>query len=165
MLVATIVMGAVALVLLYLGYRRGDGAHIEGIKVTLGMMLEILPLLFFAFLVAGMAQVLIPQELISRLVGSESGWRGIIIGAVAGSLAPGGPYVSLPIAAGLLKAGANVGTAVAFLAGWSLWSIPRVPMEVGILGWKFTVVRLLSTFVFPVLAGFVAQLLFGGIKF
>jgi len=122
--------------------------------------LEIVPLLIFAFIVAGMVQVLIPQELISKWIGGESGFRGIILGSVAGGLAPGGPYVSLPIVAGLIKSGAGIGTLVAFLTGWSIWAIGRLPMEVGILGWKFTLIRLASTFIFPPLAGFIAQLLF-----
>jgi uncharacterized membrane protein YraQ (UPF0718 family) len=91
----------------------------------------------------------------------ESGFRGILLGTVAGAIAPGGPYVSLPIAAGLIKSGAGVGTMVAFLTGWSLWALGRLPMEVGILGWKFTIIRFTSTFIFPPIAGLIAQLFFG----
>jgi uncharacterized membrane protein YraQ (UPF0718 family) len=76
---------------------------------------------------------------------------------VAGGLSPGGPYVSLPIVAGLLKSGASAGTMVAFLTGWSLWAVGRLPMEFGILGWKFTVIRLASTFIFPPIAGVFAN--------
>ena len=53
---------------------------------------------------------------------------------------------------------------VAFLTGWSLWALGRLPMEVGILGWKFTLVRLASTFVFPPLAGLMAQFLSSGVR-
>ena len=83
---------------------------------------------------------------------------------MAGGLAPGGPYVSLPIVAALLKAGAGTGTMVAFLTGWSLWAVARLPMEVGILGWKFTLVRVASTFFFPPIAGWIAMVLFGSAK-
>jgi uncharacterized membrane protein YraQ (UPF0718 family) len=121
-------------------------------------------LLVFALIVAGMVQVLLPQELISKWIGAESGIRGILIGTVAGALAPGGPYVSLPVAAGLLRSGAGVGTMVAFLTGWSLWAVSRLPMEVGILGWKFTLIRLASTFFFPPIAGLIAHLFFAGAK-
>jgi hypothetical protein len=53
---------------------------------------------------------------------------------------------------------------VAFLTGWSLWAFSRLPMEVGILGWRLTIIRMVSTLVFPPLAGIFAQLLFGGTK-
>lgn len=162
MLVPTLIMGAIALVLVVIGYAQGGGQHVAGLRAGWKMTLEILPLLVFAFIVAGMAQVLIPSELMAKWVGQESGLRGILIGTLAGAVAPGGPYVSLPVAAGLLKAGAGVGTMVAFLTGWSLWAVSRLPMEVGVMGWEFTLIRLASTFFFPPIAGLIAQGLFGG---
>lgn len=158
MFVPTIIMGALAVVFLLIGYYKGQGQHIIGMKAGLRMTVQILPLLIFAFIVAGMVQVLVPQELLSKWVGAESGMRGILIGTVAGALAPGGPYVSLPVAAGLLQAGAGVGTMVAFLTGWSLWAFSRLPMEVGIMGWRFTLIRIASTFFFPPIAGLIAQM-------
>lgn len=162
MLIPTIIMAVLAIALLGAGYLKGEGEHIIGIKTGLKMTVEILPLLLFAFVVAGMVQVLLPSELISKWVGTESGFKGILIGTVTGAIAPGGPYVSLPIAAALLKSGAGIGTMVAFLTGWSLWAVSRLPMEIGILGWKFTFIRLTSTFIFPPIAGLIAQVFFAG---
>lgn len=164
MLIPTVVMGALAVALLLTGYFRGQGEHITGLRSAGDMMIQILPLLVFAFAAAGMIQVLIPRELMAKWVGAESGFRGLLVGTIAGGLAPGGPYVSLPVAAGLLRAGASIGTMVAFLTGWSLWAIHRLPMEVGIMGWKFTLIRVASTFFFPPLAGLIAHTLFGGTK-
>jgi len=164
MLIPTIIMAALAAIFLIVGYYKGQGQHLTGIKLAVNMAVQILPLLIFAFVIAGMVQVLLPQELISKWIGAESGLRGIFIGTVAGALVPGGPYVSLPIAAGLLRSGAGVGTMVAFLTGWSLWAVSRLPMEVGILGWKFALIRLASTFVFPPIAGLIAHLFFAGAK-
>ena len=160
MVIPTIIMGTLAIVLLFIGYYKGQGQHVSGMRSALNMTAEILPLLVCAFIVAGMVQVLLPRELIAKWVGVESGMRGIFIGTVAGALSPGGPYLSLPIVAGLLRAGAGVGTMVAFLTGWSLWAVSRLPMEVGILGWKFTLIRIASTFFFPPIAGLIAHLLF-----
>jgi hypothetical protein len=53
---------------------------------------------------------------------------------------------------------------VAFVTAWSLWAVTRLPMEIGILGWKFTAVRLVCTFFFPPIAGLIAQLFFSGFK-
>lgn len=164
MLVPTIVMGILAVVLLTIGYHRGQGEELIGLRAAGTMLLQIVPLLIFAFIVAGMIQVLIPRELLSRWVGESSGMRGILLGSIAGGLAPGGPYVSLPLAAGLVRSGAGVGTMVAFLTGWSIYAIGRLPMEVGILGWKFTLVRIVSTFIFPPLAGIIANFFFGQTK-
>ena len=157
-------MGVIAIVLFIVAYNKGQGEHITGLKSALNMTIQILPLLIFAFIVAGMIQVVLPKELLSKWVGEESGLKGIIMGTIAGGLSPGGPYVSLPIVAGLLRSGASVGTMVAFLTGWSLWAIGRLPMDIGILGWKFTLIRLAVTFFFPPIAGLIAQALFSNVK-
>ncbi len=162
MVIPTIIMAVLAVALFILGYYKGQGQHLAGLKSALYMMVEILPLLLFAFIAAGMIQVLVPQALVSKWVGSESGIRGILLGTVAGGLTPGGPYVSLPLAAGMMHAGASAGTLVAYITSWSVWAVARLPMEVGILGWKFTLIRLASTFFLPPLAGLIAHFLFDG---
>lgn len=164
MLVPTIVMAIFAIVALIIGYSQGNGLYLKGLNSATKMMIEILPLLFFAFILAGMVQVILPHEYIARWIGDESGIRGIFIGTLAGAVTPGGPYVSMPLVAGFLKAGAGIGTMVAYLTAWSLWAVARLPMEVGILGWKFTSVRLACSFFFPPIAGAIAHFFFQGVK-
>jgi uncharacterized membrane protein YraQ (UPF0718 family) len=164
MLIPTIIMALIAIILLVIGAERGGNLHLIGLKSAWQMTYQTLPLLIFAFIIAGMVQILLPQHLLETWVGTESGWRGILIGTVAGGLTPGGPYVSLPVVAALLKSGAGVGTMVAFLTSWSLWAVARLPMEFGILGWKMTLIRLASTFFFPPIAGFIAHFFFSTVN-
>ena len=164
MLIPTIVMGVIAIAFLYIGYQKGGGEHILGLKSAGNILLQVTPLLIFAFIVAGMIQVLIPQEMISKWVGAESGLRGLLIGSALGGLMPGGPMTSLPVAAGLLRVGASIGTMVAFLTGWSLLAFSRLPLEIGLLGWKFALIRLACVFFFPPIAGLIANKLFSGVE-
>ncbi len=164
MLIPTIIMGVLAIALTVITYARGGGEHILGLKSAGNLLLQMLPLLVFAFIVAGILPLLIPQEAISRWVGAESGWRGILIGTVVGGLLPGGPYVTMPMVAGLLRVGAGVGTMVALITGWSLLAFTRLPMEIGIMGWKFTLIRLACTFFFPPIAGLIANRFFSGVS-
>ncbi len=162
MLVSTLIMAVLAVSLLAFGYFKGGGQHITGLQAAWKMMLDILPLLCFAMIVASMVPILLPKELIAKWVGGESGIRGILVGSVAGALTPGGPFVSFPIAASLLRSGASIGAMVAFITGWLIYSLSRLPLEAGILGWKFTLIRVASTFFFPPLAGLIAKALFEG---
>ena len=73
MVIATIVMGVLALVLTVLAYRKGGGQHVAGLKAAMGMTVQILPLLVFAFIMAGMVQVLLPREVMAKWIGTESG--------------------------------------------------------------------------------------------
>jgi len=163
MLIPTVIMGVIAIVLLVIVYQRGGGEHILGLKLAGNLLLQIIPILIFAFIIAGMIQVLVPTEMISRWVGAESGFRGILIGTAIGGFMPGGPYVSLPIAAGLLRAGAGIGTMVALITAWSLLAVARLPIEIGLIGWKFTLIRLACVFFFPPIAGIIANRFFSGV--
>jgi uncharacterized membrane protein YraQ (UPF0718 family) len=164
MLIPTIIMGVIAIALLYIGYQRGGGEHLVGLKSAGNLLLQITPLLILAFIIAGMVQVLVPHEIISRWVGMESGFRGILIGSAIGGILPGGPFVSMPIVAGLLRTGASIGTMVALLTAWSLLAFTRLPIEVGLLDWKFTFIRLTCVFFFPPIAGLIANKLFSNVQ-
>lgn len=160
MLIPTIIMGVIAVALLIYAYSRGGGEHILGLKSAWSILLQVTPLLVFVFIIAGVIQYILPVETVARWVGTESGFRGILIGTAAGGITPGGPMVSMPIAAGLLQSGAGIGTMVAFMTGWSLWAFSRIPLEVGLMGWKFTAIRIACTFFFPIIAGLLANLFF-----
>ncbi|MBU3911527.1 MAG: permease [Candidatus Omnitrophica bacterium] len=157
MLMPTIVMAVLAVVLVLIGYYKGE--HVNGLREAMVMTLQILPLLVLALIIAGMVRVLLPQEAIAKWIGNESGVKGILIGTVAGAFTPGGPYVSMPLVAGLLRSGASMGTLVAYLTGWSLWAFSRLPIEVGIIGWRFAFIRFISVLILPPIAGFSAQFL------
>jgi len=160
MLVGTIVTAVVALVLLGLAYSRGVAG--PGLLSGLHTFLLVLPLLAAVFAISGLIEVLVPKERVAALLGDQTGFRGIALGCVAGAITPGGPYVSFPIVASIYHAGAGVGTVVAFITAWSLWAVSRLPLEVGFLGPRLTLVRVLSTVIFPPIAGLIARWLFSG---
>lgn len=164
MLIPTIIMAVIAAALLVIAYNKGGGEHILVLKSAGNILTGVLPLLICAFIIAGAVQHLIPQEVINRWVGDASGWRGVVIGTVAGGFMPGGPVTSLPVAAAIYKSGAGIGTMVAFMTGWSLWAFARLPLEIGIMGWRFTVIRLACTFFMPFIAGMLANWFFSNTK-
>jgi len=109
------------------------------------------------FVVAGLAQVLIPRELIARWLGTEAGVKGVLIGCVVGGLVPGAPYATFPLVAALYQAGASVGAVVGFVSAWSLWSVSRLPVEMALIDPKPALVRYAITFVVPPIAGLLAE--------
>lgn len=160
MLISTVIMGILALILIFIGYRQGEGGHLLGIKGAMSMIIQIMPLLIFSLIVGGMVNVLIPQAVISKWVGAESGLKGILIATIAGFLAPGGPYTILPILAGLFQTGISIGVIMAFYSAKFLCGFTRLPIEIGIMGWKFAMVRLATTFFLPPIVGLLANTIF-----
>ena len=161
---STIILGVVAFILLAIAYSQGKETCFSGLKVGGKMFINILPLLIFAFIIAGLAQVLLPKHIINNWLSDKTGFRGILIACLAGAFTPGGPYVSFPIAFSLYKSGAGIGCVVAYLASWKMWMIASIPFEVAFLGPKITFFLRASLFVFPPLVGFIAQTLSSWIK-
>ena len=150
---ATIVMAIIAIVLLVVASVQQGGFHTKGLKGGTKIFLEILPLMVLAFIVAGLMQELLPREFIVHWLGEESGFKGIAIGWLAGALAPDGPFVSYPIARALYSSGAGLSTVVTYMAAWSLLELTRLPIEVSIMGPRFTAFRFAIIFFFPPLIG------------
>jgi hypothetical protein len=51
------------------------------------------------------------------------------------------------------------------MTAWSLLGIARMPIELGIMGWQFTLIRVASgVFVFPIVAGLIANVFFSHVK-
>jgi uncharacterized membrane protein YraQ (UPF0718 family) len=154
----------VALLLGAVAWQRG-GAQlaVEGLKAGGEILLSVTLLLFAAFVVAGLTQVLLSREIIERWLGARAGWRGILLGCLAGGLIPGGPYVYYPIAAAFLHSGAGLGVLVSFVTAKNLWSVSRLPLEVALLGPRLTLIRFTLTLVLPPILGMLAERLFGGL--
>jgi uncharacterized membrane protein YraQ (UPF0718 family) len=120
---ATLMLIVVAAALLVIAFWRGRDLPLAGLVAGGRTLWRNLPILLLGFAIAGLAQVLIPKELITRWLGAESGIRGILVGCVAGGLVPGAPYATFPLVASLYQAGASLGAVVGFVSAWSLWSV------------------------------------------
>ena len=155
-----LILAALAFALFLVALRRRDGSHKKGIIIGAGLLWSYLPLLFLAFLAAGLIQVVLPAEMVQNWLGAESGWRGIVIGSVTGMLIAAGPYVAYPIFASVLLGGAGMGTSVALITSWSLLNLSKLPFEVALLGPRFSGARISLMIFMPVIAGFLAHIFF-----
>ncbi len=146
-------------VLAALAWWRGGSELLQtGVTDGFGLLVRYSLLIAVAFLAAGIAQVLIPHDAVEGVLGDQAGLSGIGLAALAGMLTPSGPFVSLPIAATLLKSGASPGAVVAYVSAWSLLALHRlVVWEVPILGLRFALIRWGLCLLLPIAAGLAAQ--------
>lgn len=135
-------------------YRGGSELLLEGLAGGGGMLQRFGALIVVAFLVAGVAEKLIPHDWVSRALGEDSGIRGLLIAVGAGMVTPSGPFISFPVAATLLKSGASTAAVVTYVAAWMLLAIHRFFIwEVPFLGLRTAVVRWAVCLLLPLLAG------------
>jgi len=153
----TLILAAVAVILLAIAFWRGRNLPLAGLLAAGRTLWRNLPILLLGFVIAGLVQVLVPKELISRWLGAQAGVKGVFIACVVGGLVPGSPYAIFPLVAALYQAGASLGAVVGFVAAWSLWSVSRLPLEIALIDPKPALVRYGITFVVPPLAGLLAN--------
>ncbi len=153
-----LMLGVLAL-LAYLAWARGGSEMLRKGFGDGGVLLyRYAPLIIVSFLAAGFVEALIPREWVRDTLGHGSGLRGILIATGAGIITPSGPFVSMPIAAVMMRSGASAGPVVAFLSAWALLALHRfIAWEVPILGWRFALLRYGVCLVLPVLAGLLAR--------
>ena len=143
-----------------MAYRKDPALPLEGIKAGGRLFLSILPIMTVAFVAAGLIGQVLPRELMTRWLGHESGFRGVMIATLAGAMTPGGPFVQFPIVAALLHSGAGVAQMMAYLSAWSLFGVNRLLVwEVPMLGWRLALTRVVASLVFPPLIGLLTRAL------
>lgn len=153
----TLILAAVAVILLAIAFWRGRDLPLAGLLVAGRTLWRNLPILLLGFVIAGLVQVLVPRELISHWLGAQAGVKGVLVACVVGGLVPGAPYAVFPLVAAFYRAGAGLGAVVGFVCAWSLWSVSRLPIEMALIDPKAALVRYSITLVVPPIAGLMAN--------
>ena len=156
---STLVLALLAVLFAAVAYWKDPGLPWIGAKTGLSMLSFVVPRLIPALILAGMIQVVIPQDTVVRYFGRQSGLAAILMASLAGMLTPGGPMVSMPLLVVLANSGMALGPMVAYMTAWSLFGMQRIiSWEAPLMGWRFVTVRVLSTLAFPVIAGWLVKM-------
>jgi uncharacterized membrane protein YraQ (UPF0718 family) len=131
---------------------------IDRFNVILGSDLilfgAMLPKMMAGCLIGGFVTLLLPREMVARLVGAESGFLGLLITTGTAAVLPGGPFTIYPVAGAFLTIGADAGTAIAFVTSWMLLGYNRALVwELPFFGPEFVIWRIIVSLPLPLLAG------------
>ena len=158
---STLVLAGLAVVFAVIAYVKDPSLPLIGARNGLSMLGFVLPRLIPALLLAGLFQVVVPQEIVSRYFGREAGLKGLVMAMAAGVITPGGPMVSVPFLVALAHSGAALPALVTYMTAWSLFGLQRIiSWEAPLMGWRFVGVRVLASFMLPVLAGWLVTLFY-----
>ena len=155
--VITVLMASAALtVYLRDGWDRFAAVFLGDMNI----FVDILPKMAAGCLIGVFSTLLIPREMVARLVGAESGFTGLVIATFAGAIMPGGPVTVYPVAGAFLAVGADIGAALAFVTSWTLLGYGRALVwELPFFGAEFVIWRSLVALPLPLVAGLLARLI------
>ncbi len=126
---------------------------------------NILSQLIGVMILVGLLLSVFNAELISKLIGSESGWFGVILSAIVGAitLIPG--FVAFPTAAMLLDNGAGYMQIGAFVSTLMMVGVVTAPVEIKYFGKRLTILRNIFAFIFSFIVAYIVGKVASGIWF
>ena len=143
---AAAVLSAVSLVL-------DLGKTIAGFKKGWQMFRKILLPFLNILIIVSVALYLIPPSAIDKYLGADSGIGGFFIAAVIGSVALIPPFISYPIAAGLLQQGATYAVVATLITTLIMVGIVTLPLEAQFFGMRVAIIRNSLNFVAALIIG------------
>ena len=113
---------------------------VESATFSFIQMLSVLPPIM---ILLGLLDAWIPRETLIKYMGNDSGFFGVFMSILIGSLAAGPMYAAFPFTAILIKKGVKFSNVIIFMNAWCVTKISTLFFEISSLGFKFTLSRLL----------------------
>ncbi len=113
----------------------------QSLIVAVKSFFRITPMVIIIILFIGLLLGFVPQSLISRIVGEQSGLGGIFLVALFGAIMHIPSLISFPLAASLIKTGASVAAVAAFITTLTMIGTITLPLEIKVLGKKIALMR------------------------
>ncbi len=130
----------------------------RALAIGAGTFASVLLLIVAVFGLVGLLQVWISRELIVRLLGREGGLKGLLIAALCGTLLIGPAYIIFPLLMSIHKQGARWAVITIVLTSYAV-KLQMIPIEVGFLGWPFSLGRAVVTIALAIPTGLLVEAL------
>ena len=150
-----IILYALTVFLVLLSVFLDRGKTKQAFKKAWKAFEKILPQLLGVVALVGLVLAFFEPITISSLIGSSSGWWGIILASTIGAitLIPG--FIAFPMAALLLQNGAGYGQIGAFVSSLMMVGIVTLPMEIKYFGRKTALLRNGLAFLYSFFVAFI----------
>jgi hypothetical protein len=153
-----ILWGLVAVLALTAAVRSKTLAR-EGLWEGAHDFVILIPRVLIGVVGSGYIAAVMPQDLIVRYIGPNSGLAGILLATLAGAATPGGAVVGFSVGAAALKGGAGAPQVIAYTTAWSLYTIQRLfNWEIHMMAARVVWLRAAVSFPLPFIAGIVSLL-------
>jgi uncharacterized membrane protein YraQ (UPF0718 family) len=143
-----IIILVIAIVLAFLNPSKVSSALLSATKTYLNLFIVIVAIALLASFIV----VTIPKQTIGKIIGKQSGIKGILIGATFGTSMIGPAYMFFPFFKELRGKGAGANIIATTIGAWAI-KIAWIPFAITVLGWKFTFFFNGLIFVFSILSG------------
>ncbi|MEF8879099.1 MAG: permease [Candidatus Thermoplasmatota archaeon] len=149
-----ILINLLALVFFIYALYKDRGKAVQSLKRAAFSLFKILPTVLIIIIIIGLMLGFIPPSEISRFIGEQSGFGGVLLVGVIGAFMHIPALLSFPLAASMLETGASITAVAAFITTLTMIGMITLPLEIKILGKKMALLRNGFSFVVALLIAF-----------
>ena len=151
----TMALYVITCIVLLVSFIKSKEKTILALKKAWKSFENILPQFLTILVIIGIILAILTPEQISSLIGNESGWLGVVVASLMGSitLVPG--FIAFPLASALLKNGAGYMQIAAFISTLMMVGIVTIPLEMKYFGKKSALIRNIEAFIFSFIVAYI----------
>jgi uncharacterized membrane protein YraQ (UPF0718 family) len=127
----------------------------QSLLVAVKSFLRILPTVLIIIIFIGFLLGFVPPSEISKIIGEQSGFGGVLLVALLGALSHIPALISFPLAASLLESGASITAVAVFITTLTMIGIVTLPLEIKELGKKVALLRNGMSFIIAIIIAFI----------
>lgn len=157
----TIIFYAVAAFLLFLSLIKDRKKTKQSLMKAWNSFENILPQMLGLISLIGIVLAFLNPDVVGRILGSSSGYLGVLIAALVGSITLIPAFVAFPLAAMLLAKGAGYMQLSAFVSTLTMVGLITLPLETKFFGKKFAILRNSLAFVLAFFVAYIINLVVG----
>ncbi len=124
---------------------------IQSMKMAEGMMKNMIGNIIGILFLIGLIMTFIPPDVIKNILGESNTVISTIVSALVGSITLIPAFVAFPLVGSIVKVGASIVPAVAFLTTLTMVGFVTFPLEKQQFGIKFAVTRNGLSFIFAII--------------
>ena len=125
------------------------------------MFLNLLPAFLTILILVSIVLFLIPKEVLIKWLGKESGFLGMIIAALVGSISLIPGFIAYPLGKILVNSGVTYSVIAIFITTLMMVGIITLPIEKKFFGLKSALIRNAFSFIGAIIVGVLIGLLWG----
>lgn len=136
-----IIINVFAILGISFSFYKNREKSIKALKVALKGTINMAPAIGIIIVLVGLLMGFFKPELISKLLGNQSGIIGIALASVAGAILMIPSLIAFPLTASLVESGASISVAAAFITTLTMIGFVTLPIEIKEMGKRLTLLR------------------------
>lgn len=133
---------------------------LRALSVGAASLWSVAIIIISVFGLIGLFTVFVDKQAMASRLGAGSGFFALLLAAAFGTILIGPVFAVFPLLKVMREHGTRWAVIATTLTAWAI-KIPMLPLEIGFLGWRFSITRIALTLVAALAMGIIVERLMG----